>query len=275
VDSVDAAIALLAEYGDEASVLAGGQSLIPMLNMRLARPAVLVDIGRVEALTEIEVNGAVRLGSMVRQAAVERSPELAAKLPLLAQALKLVAHPGIRSRGTIGGSAAHADPASEIPAVLVALDARITVQGPAGERTIPASEFFVSTFMTSREPEELVTAVEVPTASATSRCAFLEVARRHGDYALVGVAVTSDFDAEGRLVSPRIVVTNVADVPFVATRAQDGLDGQQLDDDSIASAAALAAEDMNPVSDVHATAEYRRDIGETLVRRALQTLSRS
>jgi aerobic carbon-monoxide dehydrogenase medium subunit len=211
----------------------------------------------------------------VRQATVERSAEAARRAPLLAEALSYVAHPGIRTRGTIGGSTAHADPAAEIPATLVALDAEVLVAGPRGERSVAAKDFFVSTFTTALEPGELVIGVRIANAAPGARSAFLEVSRRHGDFALVGAALTVDVDDDELVTSARIVLTNVSDVPFVADTAGRSLVGSRLDAPAIEHAAALAVADMDPVSDVHASADYRRQVSQTLVRRALERITGS
>jgi carbon-monoxide dehydrogenase medium subunit len=274
VDTVEAAIGLLDEYGDDATVLAGGQSLIPMLNMRLARPGVLVDINRVAELDSISANGSLVIGALTRQHAVEHSPEVARHAPLLVQALRHVAHPAIRARGTLGGSAAHADPASEIPATLVALGAEVVVRGPSGERVVGAEDFFVSTFMTARDTNEVLTHLRIPVPGSPTRSAFIEVARRHGDYALVAVAVDVGVDDDGVVESASIVLTNVADVPRRASAAEAALVGRSIDDvGTHGEAARLAADGLDPVSDIHASAQYRTELASTLVRRALKQIS--
>jgi aerobic carbon-monoxide dehydrogenase medium subunit len=274
VDSVEGAVALLVEHGDEATVLAGGQSLIPMLNMRLARPDVLVDINPVAELDGIDANGELVIGAITRQHAVEHSAVVATRAPLLAKALRHVAHPAIRARGTLGGSAAHADPASEIPATLVALAADVVLRGATGERTLAAEDFFVSTFMTAREPDELLTHIRIPSSASSTRGAFLEVARRHGDYALVAVAADLAVDTDGTVKQGRIVLTNVADIPRRARSAEDFLVGRRIDDAEVRrEAARLASEGLEPVSDVHASAQYRMELASTLTRRALEQIS--
>lgn len=274
VGSVEEALALLGAHGDEASVLAGGQSLVPMLNMRLARPEVLVDINRVHELSGITANGDIAIGALTRQREVENSAIVKRDVPLLAEALRYVAHPAIRARGTLGGSAAHADPASEIPAVLVALNAAIVLTGPDGTRTIPAADFFVSVFTTAKEPTELLTQIRIPRASESARASFLEVSRRHGDFALVAVAANVELDASGNASGAHIVLTNVADVPFRAHDAEGFLVGRSIGDASVRQEAAeLAASALSPSGDVHASPQYRIDVARTLVRRALERIS--
>ncbi len=274
METVEEALAVLAEHGEEAKVLAGGQSLIPLLNMRLARPAVLVDVNRVAALAALRTDGAVHLGAMTRQRAAERSELIRAELPLLALALRYVGHPAIRSRGTIGGSAAHADPAAEIPAVLAALDATFTARGPAGERRLSAEQFFVSTLTTGLAAGELLTEITVAPQAPTSRSAFLEVERRHGDFALAGVAATLDLSADGRIERARICFSSLAAVPYRARAAERALAGQRLDDAAAhRAAAAMAAAEASPASDLHATAEDRRDLAAELLRRALEQMA--
>jgi carbon-monoxide dehydrogenase medium subunit len=273
-DTVEEACGLLEEFGLEASVLAGGQSLVPMLNMRLARPSVLVDIGRIKGLDVIDANGSLWLGAMVRQADAERSAVVRQGAPLLADALPFVAHAGIRTRGTIGGTTAHADPAAEVPAVLVALNAKVVVEGSKGRREIPAAEFFLSTFMTAIEPGEVVVGVSIPAPGERVGTAFVEMARRHGDFALVGAALQVGFDQEGLVTSARVVLTNVADVPFDATEVEEVLLGGRLDDATIADASEAAVRRAEPVSDLHATAQYRRSVAQALVRRGLERISK-
>jgi carbon-monoxide dehydrogenase medium subunit len=272
-ETVEEAIAALDEYGDDAKVLAGGQSLIPLMNLRLARPGVLVDINRVATLSGVSVNGSLALGATTRQVEVERSDVVAAAAPLLCEALHHVGHPAIRSRGTIGGSAAHADPASEIPAVLLALDATFTAQGPSGTRTIEAEDFFVTTFTTALAETELLTSVSVP-SSSFDRSTFVEIARRHGDFALVGVAAAAAISEDGRVTSARLALSNVADRPIRAYEAEQFLEGRALDDAAtVVEAAEIATSDLRPPSDLHASRQDRHDLSRALVRRALNELA--
>ncbi|MFQ5680409.1 MAG: FAD binding domain-containing protein, partial [Gemmatimonadota bacterium] len=209
-DTPEEALGLLVEHGYDAKPLAGGQSLIPMLNFRLASPAVLVDLNRIGSLAGIEPgeDGGLWIRAMTRQREAERSPLVAERAPLLAEAMSHVAHPQIRNRGTVGGSAAHADPAAELPAVLLALKARLRIRGAEGERVLPAAEFFAGLFTTALGPEELLVAVEIPPPAPGWGWAFEEVARRHGDYALVGVAAGVRIGEAGRCEEARLAYVN-------------------------------------------------------------------
>jgi aerobic carbon-monoxide dehydrogenase medium subunit len=269
-ESLDEALALLSEHGWDAKLLAGGQSLIPAMNFRLAQPAVLIDLNRVPELDLIdEHDGALRIGAMTRQAAAERSVIVGSRAPLLAEALPHVAHAQIRNRGTVGGSVAHADPAAELPAVMVALEAAFRVRGPAGERTIPAEAFYTSLFATALEPEEILTGIDVPAPGPGSGTAFLELSRRHGDFALAGVAASLVLDAPGRCAAARIALLGVGDGPVLARRAAAVLEGTDPTEAAIAEAAEAACGEIDPSGDIHASAEYRRHLVGVLVRRAL------
>jgi aerobic carbon-monoxide dehydrogenase medium subunit len=269
--TLDEALALLAEHGDEAKPLAGGQSLIPAMNFRLARPRVLVDLNRVGALSYIRAEkGAVEIGAMTRQRAVERSDVIARAAPLLAEAMPVIAHPQIRNRGTVGGSIAHADPSAELPAVALALDARFRARSATGERTIVAADFFKGMLETALEPGELLVEIALPPLRPRTGTAFLEVARRHGDYALVGVAVVVTLDATGRCQAARIALLSVGDGPVLAVEAGKTLVGQKRSDELLRAAADAAAKrDVDPPADIHASAAYRRRLVEVLTRRAL------
>jgi carbon-monoxide dehydrogenase medium subunit len=269
--ALDEALALLAEHGDEAKPLAGGQSLIPAMNFRLARPRVLVDLNRVGALSYIRAEkGGVEIGAMTRQRAVERSDVIARAAPLLAEAMPAIAHPQIRNRGTVGGSIAHADPSAELPAVALALDARFRARSATGERTIVAADFFKGMLETALEPGELLVEIALPPLRPRTGTAFLEVARRHGDYALVGVAVVVTLDATGRCQAARIALLSVGDGPVLAVEAGKTLAGQKRSDELLRAAADTGAKrDVDPPSDIHASAAYRRRLVEVLTRRAL------
>ncbi|MGH7516428.1 MAG: FAD binding domain-containing protein [Gemmatimonadales bacterium] len=272
--SLEEALALFAELGDEAKALAGGQSLVPAMNFRLARPGVLVDLNGVASLSSIEESrdGGIRIGAMTRQRAVERSRAVASRAPLLAEAMPWIAHPQIRNRGTIGGSLAHADPAAELPAVMLALDARFVVQSQLGTRTIPASDFFTGILSTALAAEELLTGVEIPPRAPRSGHAFVEVARRHGDYALVGVAAEVVLDERGVCAGAWIALLSVGDVPMLAASATAAVVGRVPNAAAIDEAARTAAErDTDPPSDIHASGAYRRHLTRVLVGRALHT----
>jgi aerobic carbon-monoxide dehydrogenase medium subunit len=217
-DTLDEALAILAEAGEDAKPLAGGQSLVPAMNFRLARPAILVDLNRLAPLAHIteDADGGLRIGAMTRQRAAERSAAVASKAPLLHQAMPWIAHPQIRNRGTVGGSLAHADPAAELPAVMAALDARFVLQSRSGGRTVSAQSFFKGLLTTDIAAGELLTEVQIPPMPAGAGTAFLELARRHGDFALVGVAVLVVLDRSGVCAAARIVLLSVGDGPPLA-----------------------------------------------------------
>ena len=254
------------------SVLAGGQSLVPLLNLRLARPDVVVDVNGISELeTAGRRNGAVRFGALFRQRRLETDPDTAASAPLLAEAAALIGHVPIRNRGTIGGSLAHADPASELPAALVALEGEVTVQGPAGARSIPASELFVGPLITSIEPGELLTAVEVPAQAEGDGAAFVEFARRHGDFAVAGVAVALNRDAAGACTRARAAGCGLGPTPTDLSGAVATLVGQsELDDDLLRGMAAEAAAGLDPPGDVHGSPDYRRELAQVLLVRGLR-----
>jgi carbon-monoxide dehydrogenase medium subunit len=271
--SLEEALQALEAGGFDARPLAGGQSLIPMLNFRLARSALLVDLNRVAELSFLraEANGTLNIGAMTRQREVERSPEVLRSAPLLAEALRHVAHPQIRNRGTLGGSLAHADPAAELPAVMLALDARFRVGGVNGERWIPAGEFFFGPFMAALDPGELLLEVEVPARHARDGSAFEEVARRRGDYALVGVAAHVRLDPEGACERAALGYVNAAATPGLARGASEILVGSPPTPERIVEAArTAAADDCDPPSDIHASEAYHRRLVEVLTRRALE-----
>ena len=264
------ALALLAEHED-AKPLAGGQSLIPAMNFRLAAPAALVDLNRIPELAGIHRAGdAVRIGAMTRHSQVEHDALIAARAPLVAEAMPFIAHPQIRNRGTLGGSLAHADPAAELPAVMLALGAELVVRGAEQERKVAAEAFFTGLFATALEPGELLTAVELPAPLPRAGWAFEEMARRHGDYALVGVAVSLALGARGECAAVRIALLSVGDGPVLAARAAGALLGQLPTAEAIGAAADLAgSDDIDPPADIHATAAYRRKLAKVLTRRAL------
>lgn len=268
--SVDAALGLLAEHQDDASVLAGGQSLIPLMALRLARPAVLVDINNLQDLSGVSADGGwVTIGAMTREYMAEESKTVADSVPLLAAALPMIGHEAIRTRGTVGGSLAHADPAAEVPSVALALDAQLVVRSAAGERTVAADQWFEGYLTTARQPDELLTAVRFPVAAPGTGVSFLEVARRHGDFAMVSLATCLTLDG-GVVTGARLVFGGVSDVPVRALEAEAALAGQQPSPGLFAEAAALAAAGLDPPSDLHGSAHYRKKVAATLVRRGLQ-----
>ncbi len=269
--TLDEALALLARHGGEAKALAGGQSLIPAMNFRLARPSVLVDLGGLPDLSYVRpaAGGGLSIGAMTRHMVIERLELVYQEARLLHEAMPWVAHPQIRSRGTIGGSLAHADPAAELPAVMVALGARFRASGPGGERWIEAGDFFTGLFATALEPGELLVEIASPPLPPRTGTAFLEIARRHGDYALVGIAATLTLDAAGRCAAARLALLSVGEGPVLAVEAVAGLIGAPPDAAAIAAAAEAVQRDIDPPSDIHATAAYRRRLATVLTRRAL------
>ena len=274
--SVDEAISVLTAEGYGAKPLAGGQSLIPAMNFRLAQPAVLVDLGDLDELRFIrETEGGLVLGAMTTHSAIERSAAVRERAPLLAEAMPWIAHLQIRNRGTVGGSLAHADPASELPAVMLALDARLRLRGPGGDRTVAFCDFCTGLFSTALAPDELVTAVEIPTLPNGTGCAFKEVSRRHGDFALVGVCAVLTLDAGGTCTRASVTLLSVGDGPVCANTAEDLLLGRPPTADAIREAAeAAATRDIDPPADIHASAPYRRQLARVLTTRALETATR-
>ncbi len=270
--TVEEALALLAEHGYDAKPLAGGQSLIPTMNFRLAAPSVLVDLNRISELAYIRPgdDGGVRVGAMARHARVERDALIAERAPLVHETMPHIAHPQIRNRGTYGGSLAHADPAAELPAVTVALGGKVLARSQRGERWIPAEEFFIGLFTTVLEPDELLVEVALPPLPARTGWAFDEVARRHGDFALVGAAGLVTLDDRGRCADVRLVFMGVGEGPVVAREAMSILKGEEPTDEAIRAAAEKAAQvDIDPIGDVHASADFRRHLAKVLARRVL------
>jgi aerobic carbon-monoxide dehydrogenase medium subunit len=270
-DTIEAALDLLAEYGDDAKVLAGGQSLIPLMALRLARPARLVDVGRIAALQQIEANGELVLGAAVRQCEAERSPEIARRCPPLAQAIPLIGHTPIRARGTLGGSVAHADPAAELPAVMLLTEATLVARSRrAGDRALAASEFFQGFFETALEPDELLVELRMPAWPARTGAAFDELARRHGDFALVGAGAVVGLADDGTIRDARLAFTGVASTPVRAATAEAVLVGAEPTPDAIAAAVDAARNELDPAADLHATAAYRRHVAGVLAARVLR-----
>ncbi|TAK10716.1 MAG: xanthine dehydrogenase family protein subunit M [Anaerolineae bacterium] len=272
-DSLAEALALRAEHGDDAKALAGGQSLIPAMNFRVAQPSLLVDLNKINELRYIRREGnELRIGAMTTQSAVERNDLVAKHQPLLFETVPFVAHPQIRNRGTLGGSLAHADPAAEMPVVALALDAKFKAQSKDGERWIPAKEFFQGFFTVDLQPTEYLTEIAYPDLPARTGWCFMEVARRHGDYAMCGIAALVTLDAKGICEKARLVYLNVGDGPVDASRTAALLTGQAITDEAMRAAADKAAGDeMNPFGSVHASPEYQKHLARVLTRRALKT----
>jgi CO/xanthine dehydrogenase FAD-binding subunit len=263
-------IGLLAQFGDEAKVLAGGQSLVPLLNFRLARPDRLIDINNVGELDYLSFDdGLLRVGAMLRQSALERASAVAEQVPLLSQAVRFVGHTQIRNRGTVGGSVAHADPAAELPVALTALDARLHIRSERGERVLSPGEFFITHLTTALEPDELLTEIAVPIPSGRAGSAFVEFARRLGDFALGGAAVLVRLADEGLCESAAVALLAAASTPVRAPEAESFLSGRRLDEPTAREAAAIAVERINPTGDIHGGSEYRRGLIQALVRRAV------
>jgi carbon-monoxide dehydrogenase medium subunit len=270
--SLAEALSLLAQHGDGAKLLAGGQSLVPALNLRLLAPEILIDLNHLPELQGLTLErGHLRIGALTRHAEIERSALIRAHAPLLADAVRHVAHPAIRTRGTMGGNLAHADPASEFPACMVALAAWVIVAGPGGERRVPANAFFKGVYETDLAPEEIVTAVEIPTAAGGRRHAFLELARRTGDYALVGIACTAEMD--GSIVARiRPVFFAAGPRPTVAGHAAAILAGKTLTDRLVETAADALVDDLAPEADLQISAETRLHLAKVIFRRAVAKL---
>ncbi|SDX82724.1 carbon-monoxide dehydrogenase medium subunit [Geodermatophilus africanus] len=262
------AVALLVEHAEEEPrVLAGGQSLVPLMNFRLAQPGHLVDLRRVTGLDTLRLDGDhLVVGAMVRQATAERSPEVALAAPLLAEALGHVAHPPVRHSGTVVGSIAHADPAAELPAVALALDAEMTVVGPQGERRIPAGEFFLGPFTTALAPEEILTEVRLPRFPGGH--AFVEFARTHGNFAVVGVAALVAVE-DGRVSRAAVAASGVAPTPVRLAAAEEALVGMTGDDTAVEAAVDAATAGLDPAGDVHASAATRTDIARVCLREGI------
>ncbi|WP_129782455.1 FAD binding domain-containing protein [Peristeroidobacter soli] len=270
--TVEEALEALGGSGKDARVLGGGQSLVPMMNFRLAQPELLIDLNRISELAGIAIreDGVVRIGAMTRHRTVELSPEIRECLPLLHEAMPYIAHVQIRNRGTIGGSLAHADPAAEWPALCFALDATIVARSSSGSREIPATEFPLGILTTALEPDEIIAEVLFPHQPAGRRYGFQEISRRRGDFALTGVACTLDLNADGVVDASRIAIFGVDDIPLLSAEAVDALTGNTMTDVLAREAGRAAAAAINPRSDLHASSEYRTQLIETLVYRALK-----
>jgi carbon-monoxide dehydrogenase medium subunit len=270
--SIAQALALKAEHGDDAKFLAGGQSLLPAMNFRLARPAILIDINEIGDLAGIGAStDTVRLGSLTRYRALQRDPGLARAFPLIAEALPHIAHPQIRNRGTIGGNLSHADPASELPAIAVALGARFRVQTSKQERWVAASDFFVGALTTDLGPEEMLVEVELPLSKPRTGSCFMEITRRRGDFAIAGVAAMVTLGNEDKCSEVRLAFCGVAETPVNASSAADFLIGHTLSPHALEDVAASVQATIDPAGSVQATADYQRHVAGVLAERALQT----
>lgn len=270
--TVGEALDALARYGYDAKVLAGGQSLVPLMNFRLAQPAVLIDLNNIADLFYIrpEDGAGLRVGAMTRQAQLERDGLAAQRAPLVKEALPKVAYPQVRSRGTLGGSIAHADPSAELPAVCAALNARYRIASQLGERWEPAGEFSTGLFETTLKPDELLIEIQIPPMTPRSGWSIQEVSRRHHDFAMAGVVVWLALDGSDRCRDLLMVFFSVGDRPMLAQNAAAAVKGYALDPEAIQAAAEIASrEDIDPASDIHATAEFRRHLSRVLAGRAI------
>jgi CO/xanthine dehydrogenase FAD-binding subunit len=270
--TIPEALELLHKHGYDAKVLAGGQSLVPMMNFRLVQPAVVVDINNISDLVYIDQQDAgIRLGAMVRHSQVEKDSLVAERAPLVHETMPQIATSQIRNRGTIGGSLAHADPSAELVVVSTALEAKFKIQNKEGDRLVPADEFFVGLLMTVMEPDDLLVEIQIPALPERSGWSLKEVARRSHDFALVGVAAVLSLDKKDRCASARLVYLSAGDGPVTAVEAAGMLVGEEVTPELITAAAEKAASDeIDPGSDIHATADFRRHLANVLTRRALE-----
>jgi CO/xanthine dehydrogenase FAD-binding subunit len=269
--TIEQALQLKAEFGDEARFLAGGQSLVPTMNFRLTQPAVLIDINPLADVAGVK-NGApehLRIGALTRYRTLERDATVAAHLPLIEEALPHIAHPQIRNRGTIGGNLAHADPASEMPAIVLTLGGKLHAQSVRGDRWIDAADFFVGALTTALESDEMLTEIELPVAPPRSAACFMEVSRRRGDFAMIGVACIVQIDENGRCSAARIGLCNAGDGPVFAAEASDSLVGTMIDKPAIDAAAGLIQRAIDPGGSIHASKEFQRHLAGVLTGRAL------
>jgi len=275
--TLEDAITLLREYGDTVKLLAGGQSLMPMLNLRLARPQYIVDLNRIPGLDYIaERVGVLAVGALTRQRSLERSPSVRQDYPLLYEATILIGHRAIRNRGTVGGSIVHADPAAELPAALIAYGGSVQIQGPRGTRQIPATDFFRAYLTTALEPDEILTEVRFPRPPAGTGWCFMEESRRHGDFAMVGVAVLLTLDTARQCTRVSIVLFGVGNMPHQVAAAPALLLGHTVDAERLRDVAQAAASEIEPESDLHASADFRRHLSTVLIQRAgLQAAARA
>ena len=268
--SISEAIQMLQQHGDDAKILSGGQSLIPMMKLRLARPGILIDINRIAGLSHIkEEGGFLKIGGLTREAELESSPLVRSKYPILADTTHVIADPQVRNLATVGGNLAHGDPANDHPATMIALGAQVLANGPKGERAIPIEDFFVSLFTTALKPDEILTEIRVPIPQARSGGAYQKLERKVGDFATAAVAVQLTLDAQGACQKAGIGLTNVGATPIKARKAESSLQGKKLDDAAIAEAAQLAADQAEPGADLRGPAEYKKGLVKELARRAL------
>ncbi|MBI3150678.1 MAG: xanthine dehydrogenase family protein subunit M [Chloroflexi bacterium] len=271
-DSIEHALDLMSQHAGEAKILAGGQSLVPAMNFRIVQPSVLIDLNRVEQLSYIREEGdAIHVGSMTRERHLEFDTSLAKRIPLLTEATPFIAHPQIRNRGTIGGSIVNADPAAELPVLMLALDARLKARNVAGERWVDAQGFFAGMFTTALEPDEILVEIEIPFLSPRTGWSFMEVAPRAGDYALMGVAALVTLDESGKCKSAKLVYLNAGDGPVDAKEAAKSLEGKTLNDVLFESTAEIVSEkEINPFGNIHTSPEFQRHLAKVLTKKALK-----
>lgn len=271
--SLEEALSLKAEHGDDAKFLAGGQSLMPAMNFRLARPAILIDINPLDDLAGIDSapGAAARIGALTRYRSLQADAVFLGNFPLFGEALPHIAHPQIRNRGTIGGNLSHADPASELPALAVALEAMITVKASSGERKIAAADFFKGLLTTDLQPDEMFTAIELPPHQPGTGTCFMEIARRRGDFALAGVAAILTIDRNGTCTHARLALCGVGETPIDASAAAAALVGHRLDAELAVDVGNAVRRMIEPAGNVHATPEYQRHVAGILTQRALAT----
>jgi len=270
--SLDEALALLDRHSDDAKVLAGGQSLMPLLNMRLARPSIVVDINQIEELNYVRASdGDIAIGAIARQRALQTEKLIAERVPILREGAYYIAHPQIRSRGTICGSIAHADPAAELPALALALDAEMILTSAKAARTVGAKAFFQSFFTTALKANEILTEVRFPAPPKDSAWSVLEISRRHGDFAIAGIIAGLVLESNREVIAhARLVYFGVGATPIRVTAAEEALIGQAASESAFEAAAQSAKQGIDPTSDIHATEEYRRALAATLTKRALR-----
>jgi carbon-monoxide dehydrogenase medium subunit len=269
-NTIPEAIAMLRQHGDAAKILSGGQSLIPMMKLRLARPAVLIDINRIAGLSHIkEEGGYLKIGGLTREAELEASPLVRSKYPILADTTHVIADPQVRNLATVGGNLAHGDPANDHPATMIALGAQVVASGPKGERVIAIEDFFVSLFTTALKPDEILTEIRVPVPPPRSAGAYFKLERKVGDFATAAVAVQVTLDENGACQRVGIGLTNVGAKPLKAKKAEGFLRAKKLDDPAIAQAAQLAADESEPSADLRGPVEYKKGLVKELAKRAL------
>lgn len=268
--TIPEAIAMLQEYGDAAKILSGGQSLIPMMKLRLARPGYLIDINRISGLSHIkEEGGYLKIGGLTREAELEASPLVRSKYPIIADTAHVIADPQVRNLATVGGNLAHGDPANDHPATMIALGAQVVATGPGGERIIPIENFFVSLFTTALHPDQILTEIRIPIPAPRSAGAYFKLERKVGDFATAAVAAQVTLDEQGTCQKAGIGLTNVGATPIKARKAEDFLRGKKPDDATIKQVAQLAADEAEPSADLRGPVEYKKGLVKELAKRAL------